>query len=64
RLKQDAFGLVNAQLGYEWDSTGIYVFANNIFDSRYITASLTAAGQDLASFGDPFTIGVQVRSRF
>lgn len=64
RLKQDAFGLVNAQLGYEWGNTGIYVFANNIFDSRYITAALTAAGQDLASFGDPFTIGVQVRSRF
>ncbi|MEM9267106.1 MAG: TonB-dependent receptor [Cyanobacteria bacterium P01_F01_bin.13] len=64
RLKQDAFGLVNAQLGYEWNNTGIYVFANNIFDSRYITAALTAAGQDLASFGDPFTIGVQVRSRF
>ena len=64
RLQQDAFGLVNAQLGYEWDNTGIYIFANNIFDSRYITASLTAAGQDLASFGDPFTLGVQVRSRF
>ena len=64
RLKQDAFGLVNAQLGYERDNTGIYVFANNIFDSRYITAALTSAGQDLASFGDPFTLGVQVRSRF
>ena len=64
RLKQDPFGLVNAQLGYEWDNTGIYVFANNIFDSRYITAALTSAGQDLASFGDPFTLGVQVRSRF
>ncbi|MEM9906741.1 MAG: TonB-dependent receptor [Cyanobacteria bacterium P01_D01_bin.44] len=64
RLKQDPFGLVNAQLGYEWDKTGIYLFANNIFDSRYITASLSALGRDLASFGDPFTLGVQLRSRF
>lgn len=64
QLKQDPFGLVNAQLGYEWGDTGLYVFANNIFDSRYITALLSSLGQDLASFGDPFTVGVQLRSRF
>ena len=64
RLEQEPFGLVNVQVGYEWSDTGIYVFANNILDSRYITAALTASGQDLAAFGDPFTIGLQLRSRF
>lgn len=64
RFRQDAFALVNARLGYEWDNAGVYLFANNLFDVRYMTTAFTALGQDYASFGEPRTFGVQVRARF
>ncbi|MEO1351062.1 MAG: TonB-dependent receptor [Cyanobacteria bacterium J06635_15] len=64
RFRQDAFALVNARLGYEWDNAGVYLFANNLFDTRYITTAFTALGQDYASFSEPRTFGVQVRARF
>ena len=35
-LKQDPFDILNAYLGYEFENYGIYVLANNIFDTRYV----------------------------
>ncbi|MEM7065550.1 MAG: TonB-dependent receptor [Cyanobacteria bacterium P01_B01_bin.77] len=62
-FKQSAYAVVNARLGYEFDNTGIYVFANNIFDEEYLTQGaefLSPIGQ----YGAPATFGVQVNSRF
>ena len=63
-LKQDPLTLVNARIGYEWKSGGIYFFVNNLFDKEYITTAFTGFFADLASYGDRRTFGVQVRSTF
>jgi len=38
--KNDARTLVNMQIGYEWESIGIYLIGKNIFDEEYFTQPL------------------------
>ncbi|QFS52451.1 TonB-dependent receptor domain-containing protein [Nostoc sphaeroides] len=62
-IKQDPFALVNARIGYEWPNYGIYLFANNLFDTGYITSGFFFPPPDVtAGFGDPAIYGVQVRA--
>lgn len=63
-LKQDPFALVNARIGYEWDSGGVYFYVNNLFETEYITTAFSGFFADLASYGDRRTYGVQVRLAF
>ncbi|BDM77387.1 TonB-dependent receptor domain-containing protein [Acaryochloris marina] len=62
-IEQEPFVLVNVRLGYESDNYGIYLFANNLFDTRYLTQSFDF-GNRIGIFGAPRTIGVQVRANF
>ncbi len=64
-LKQDPHSIVNARLGYETDGFGVYLFANNLFNTEYISQAfaLPPIG-DIASFGAPLTYGIQFRTRF
>ncbi|MEM9804845.1 MAG: TonB-dependent receptor, partial [Cyanobacteria bacterium P01_D01_bin.56] len=62
-VAQDAFALVNARLGYEFDNYGIYLFADNLFDEEYLTQAFDFGGT-LAVAGAPQTFGVQVRAGF
>ncbi|MEM7797415.1 MAG: TonB-dependent receptor, partial [Cyanobacteria bacterium P01_C01_bin.118] len=62
-IEQDAFALVNARLGYEFDNYGIYLFANNLFDEEYLTQAFDFGGT-IAVAGAPQTFGVQVRAEF
>ncbi|MEM7064840.1 MAG: TonB-dependent receptor [Cyanobacteria bacterium P01_B01_bin.77] len=64
-LEQDPYAIVNARLGYEMENLGLYLFANNIFDTEYINQAfaLPPIGA-IASYGVPATYGVQVRTRF
>jgi iron complex outermembrane receptor protein len=64
RLKQDPFALVNARVGYEWKSGGVYLYVKNLFDQTYKTVAFTGFFDDLASYGDRRTIGFQVRANF
>lgn len=65
QVKQDPFALVNLRLGYEWRNGGIYVFANNLFDTRYITSGFQFPPPSVtAGFGEPVTYGVQIRANF
>ncbi|MEM9220385.1 MAG: TonB-dependent receptor [Cyanobacteria bacterium P01_F01_bin.150] len=43
-LDQDPFVLVNARVGYEFADSGVYLFANNLFDQEYFTAAFVRAG--------------------
>ncbi|TBR60653.1 ligand-gated channel [Westiellopsis prolifica IICB1] len=62
-IKQDPFALVNARIGYEGPNYGIYLYANNLFDTRYITSGFFFPPPNVtAGFGDPVTYGVQVRA--
>ncbi|MEM9007862.1 MAG: TonB-dependent receptor, partial [Cyanobacteria bacterium P01_F01_bin.86] len=64
-LEQGAYAIVNARLGYEFDNTGIYLFANNIFDTEYFAQAFEFEPLgSLVTPGSPATVGVQVRSRF
>ena len=64
-LKQDPYAIVNARLGYEAEDFGVYLFANNLFDTEYINQafSLPPIGT-IASYGAPATYGIQFRTRF
>lgn len=63
QVKQDPFALINARIGYEKSNYGIYLFANNLFDTRYITSGFLFPPPNVtAGFGEPLTYGVQVRA--
>jgi len=65
QVKQDPFALVNLRLGYEWRNYGIYLFANNLFDTRYITSGFLFPPPNVtAGFGEPVTYGFQIRATF
>ncbi|MGJ5674592.1 MAG: TonB-dependent receptor domain-containing protein [Nostochopsis sp.] len=62
-IKQGPFALVNARIGYEWPNYGIYLYANNLFDTQYITSGFFFPPPNVtAGFGDPATYGVQIRA--
>ncbi|MEM0981263.1 MAG: TonB-dependent receptor, partial [Cyanobacteria bacterium P01_H01_bin.58] len=63
-LEQDAYALVNMRLGYEFEDYGIYVFANNLFDTEYATQIFDLGTVIGATFGAPRTFGVQFRAKF
>lgn len=64
-LKQNPYATVNLRLGYEFDQTGLYVFANNIFDTGYFAQGFDFAPIGfLVTPGAPATFGVQVTTRF
>ncbi|MEM7793985.1 MAG: TonB-dependent receptor [Cyanobacteria bacterium P01_C01_bin.118] len=63
-LEQDPYTVVNARLGYEFDQYGIYLFANNLFDTRYIVQAFDIGVGQAGAFGVPATYGVQFRSSF
>ncbi|MEM7062518.1 MAG: TonB-dependent receptor [Cyanobacteria bacterium P01_B01_bin.77] len=64
-LKQEPYAIINARLGYEAENYGVYLFANNIFDTEYINQafSLPPLG-GLGIYGAPSTYGVQLKARF
>lgn len=64
RLKQNPFALVNARIGYERDNYGVYLFANNLFETEYLLTAFTALGVDRGGYGNPRTFGLQVRANF
>ncbi len=63
QIKQSPYAVFNARIGYEQPKYGVYLYANNLFDTRYITSGfLFPPPSGTVGFGDPFTFGVQVRS--
>ncbi|PMB53810.1 TonB-dependent receptor [Fischerella thermalis CCMEE 5201] len=65
QIKQEPYALVNARIGYEAEKYGIYLYANNLFDTRYITSGFLFPVPDgTAGFGDPVTYGVQIKANF
>lgn len=63
-LKQDPLVLVNARIGYEFDNSGVYLFANNLFDQEYFTAAFAPFGTPRANYGDRRVVGIQFQTRF
>lgn len=63
-LKQSPFALVNARLGYEGKNFGVYLFANNLFDKRYVNSAFLFPPNVVSSYGDPATYGIQIKASF
>ena len=62
-LKQDPYAIVNARLGYEFDNYGIYLYANNLFDTEYLTFASPITANPTGLFGTPATFGIQFRAK-
>ena len=52
--------LVNMQLGYEWDSIGVYLLGQNIFDKEYLEYN----GEETLTIGHPRQLSLSVRGSF
>ncbi|MEL6460158.1 MAG: TonB-dependent receptor [Cyanobacteria bacterium J06621_15] len=64
-IKQEPYAVVNARIGYEAEKYGIYLYANNLFDTRYLTSGyLFPVPDGTAEFGDPVIYGVQFKATF
>ena len=65
RLKEPSYTLVNASVGYEWNSGwGLRLQGANIFDAKYSIATLSTNFGDAFSAGDPATYSVAVNYKF
>lgn len=64
-FKQGSLAIANARLGYEFKNYGIYLFANNIFDTaRVVSVVPFGSFGNLATYGAPATYGIQFRTQF
>ncbi|MEM9804009.1 MAG: TonB-dependent receptor [Cyanobacteria bacterium P01_D01_bin.56] len=63
-LEQDPYAVINTRLGYEFDQSGVYLFANNLFDTRYTVQAFNLGVGQGGALGIPATYGVQFRSSF
>ena len=63
-VKQDAYGLLNARIGYENERFGVYLFARNLFDEEYYTHTYLFQGLPAATPGTPRIAGVELRATF
>lgn len=59
-LKNDARTLLNMQLGYEWESVGIYLIGRNLLDKEYVSASHLRT----PALGEPRQVALSLRGRF
>lgn len=67
-VKQQAYALLNARIGYEQEKWGIYIFGKNLTDQRYFNNALDFGADFGGGFfgtpGDPVTYGIGVTGRF
>lgn len=62
--EQDAFGLLNLQLGYEIDHWRLAVWSKNLTDKTYRNSVLNFGGNTIEFLGQPRTYGVSLRYAF
>lgn len=60
-LKQDAFQLVNAKIGYETENYDIYIYGKNVFDEKY---DRPYTGDSWVVYSRPAEYGVMLSYRF
>lgn len=63
-IKQEAYDIVSAKVGYEFENFDIYFFGSNIFDEEYSTKSVGVNNLTYARAGAPRTVGVVLTGRF
>ncbi|CAH1688573.1 conserved exported hypothetical protein [Hyphomicrobiales bacterium] len=63
-IREPAYGVVNARVGFETDDWGVSLYAQNILDQEYRVRAATYSGQAMAIPGTPQTFGVLARATF
>jgi len=63
-VKEDAYELVNARIGYEREHFEIYLWAKNLLDEGYATRAFDMGGYYVGRAGDPQTFGITLTGRF
>lgn len=62
--KQEAYQLVNAQIGYEMENFDFYIRGRNLADQTYATRGFIMNNTVYGRVGDPQTIEVAINGRF
>ncbi len=57
--EMDAYELVNAKIGYEWEHVDFYIYGKNILDEEYYHENVS-----MVSFSDSREIGARLTYRF
>ena len=64
----DAYTIVDAQLGYEWENYTLTLFAKNLFDEQYLTSVNEVDGGRISPaygfIGAERQIGLTLRAEF
>jgi iron complex outermembrane receptor protein len=60
--RQNTYGLLNAQIGYERGNYGVYLFGRNLADKRYFT--LKESDINAGVIGEPRVLGVKAELKF
>ncbi len=65
-LQNDARTLVNAKIGYDWDTFGIYLIAKNLLDKEYISGAALGTGRRVVrhDLGAPRQISLSLQGTF
>ena len=67
-MKQQAYAVLNARIGYEQDNFGIFIFGKNLTDQRFFSNALDFGADYGGGFfgtpGDPVTFGIGLTGRF
>jgi len=63
-LRQKAFELYNAKIGYESSLWEVYLYGENLFDKEYFSFGRVNASGTIANVGSPRTFGVIASLRF
>ena len=63
-IEQGTVTTVDATLGYEFNNYGIYLVAENITDTRFLTSGANFAGLSVATYSPPFRVRVLFKSSF
>lgn len=63
-VRQEAYSLLDARIGYERGRFGVYLFGRNLFDTEYYTHTYLFQGALAATPGVPQFFGVELRTKF
>ena len=63
-IEQGTVTTVDATLGYEFNDNGIYLVAENITDTRFITSGLLFGADRIGTLSPPFTVRLLFKSSF
>lgn len=63
-VKQDAYSLLSARIGYERGDFGIYLYGSNLLDTEYYTHTYLFQGLPAATPGSRRVVGLECRLAF